>query len=170
MGLSGSVQQQCIRHALHASTNRRGSPASGHGGYIAFTFGKGMKTRLVIVMGLLASLLGCSRPDWVEGGLYYTRQKDGSYSVFKLLKIDDGGFHVRLYSNQFPDPPRKVEESKLFMAGMDRKPNERLGMGHCPVSKNSFLGWGAIFIQQSTVSAEELEGYKMWLDAKGGYF
>ena len=43
-------------------------------------------------------------------------------------------------------------------------------MGHCPVSKKSFLSWGATFVQQSTVSAEELEGYKMWLDAKGGYF
>ena len=90
--------------------------------------------------------------------------------MFKVLKIDNGGFHVRLYSNQFPESPRKLEESKLYMAGVDRKPNERLGMGHCPVSKKSFLGWGATFIQQSTVSPEELEGYKMWLEAKGGYF
>jgi len=129
-----------------------------------------MKARLVIIMGLLASLFGCSRPNWVEGGLYCTRNENGSYSVLKILKIDDGGFHVRLYSNQFSKPPQKVDESTLYMAGMDRKPNERLGMGHYPVSKKSFLGWGATFVQQSAVSAEELDGYKMWLDAKGGYF
>jgi hypothetical protein len=121
-------------------------------------------------MGLLASLFGCSRPNWVEGGLYCTPNKDGSYSVFKLLKIDDGGFHVRLYSNPFREPPKRIDESTLYMAGMDHKPNERLGMGHCPVSKKSFLSWGTAFIQTSTVSTEELEGYNMWLDAKGGYF
>jgi hypothetical protein len=128
-----------------------------------------MKTRLVILMGLLASLFGCSRPHWVEGGLYYTRDK-GSYHVFKLLKIDDGGFHVRLYSNQYLEPPGKIDESTLYMAGIDHKPSERLGMGHCPVSRQSFLTWGARFIQQSSVSVQELEGYKVWLDAKGGYF
>ena len=120
-------------------------------------------------MALLASLFGCARPKWVEGGLYYTRDNDG-YHVLKILKVDDHGFHVRLYSNQFPEPPKKIDESTLYMAGVDHKPNERLGMGHCPVSKKSFLSWGAAFVQQSTVSAEELEGYKMWLDAKGGYF
>ena len=29
---------------------------------------------------------------------------------------------------------------------------------------------GARFVQQSTVSEDELEGYEMWLEAEGGYF
>ncbi len=49
-------------------------------------------------------------------------------------------------------------------------PNERLGVGHTPISKKSFAAWHATFVQQSTVSEEELDGYKVWLDAKGGYF
>lgn len=121
-------------------------------------------------MGLLALLFGCSSPRWSEGGLYYTRENDGSYSVLKILKIDDEGFHVRLYSNQFAEPPKKIDESALYMAGMHKKPGERLGMGHAPISKKSFLTWHAVFFQQSTVKEEELEGYKMWLDGKGGYF
>ena len=36
-GLSGSVQQQCIRHAPLPLTNLRDACASGHGGYTAFT-------------------------------------------------------------------------------------------------------------------------------------
>ena len=56
------------------------------------------------------------------------------------------------------------------MAGMDRKPNEGLGMGHMPLSKKTFDAWHATFFQQSTVKETELHGYKMWLDAKGGYF
>jgi hypothetical protein len=123
-------------------------------------------------MGLLSFLLGCSQSSsgLVEGGFYYTRNDNGSYSVMKILKLDDGGVHVRLYSNQFPSPPSQVDESTLYMAGVDRKPNETLGMGHAPVSKKSFAGWKAIFFQQSAVKDDELEGYKMWLEAKGGYF
>lgn len=117
-------------------------------------------------------LSGCSRPgpEWVEGGVYCTQNENGTYSILKILKIDDGGFHVRLYSNQFAQFSRQIDESTLYMVGMNRKPDERLGMGHAPVSKQSFLGWKATFIQKSTVRDEELEGYKMWLEGKGGYF
>ena len=127
---------------------------------------------LLLTMSLLSFLFGCSQSGSkrVEGGLYYTQNENGSYSVLKILKLDDGGVHVRLYSNQFPTPPAKVDESTLYMAGVDRKPTETLGMGHAPISKRSFEGWKAVFFQQSTVKDEELEGYKMWLDAKGGYF
>ena len=121
-------------------------------------------------MGLLSILFGCSRSKLSEGGLYYTPTENGAYSVLKILKLDEQGVHVRLYSNQFSTPPNKVDESTLFMAGVDRKPNETLGMGHAPLSKKSFEGWKATFFQQSAVKEEELEGYKMWLEAKGGYF
>ena len=106
----------------------------------------------------------------MEGGLYYIHNENGSYSVFKILKIDDIGVHIRPYSNQFPTPLDKIDEGTLFMAGMDRKPNEGLGMGHMPLSKKTFDAWHATFFQQSTVKETELHGYKMWLDAKGGYF
>jgi hypothetical protein len=56
------------------------------------------------------------------------------------------------------------------MAGQDRKPDEGLGMGHVPLSKKTFLAWNARFFQQSTVTEAELEGYKIWLEAQGGYF
>lgn len=121
-------------------------------------------------MGLLSFLFGCSRSRLVEGGLYYTASEKGGYSVLKILRLDEGGVHVRLYSNKFAEPPTKIDESTLFMAGMNRKPGESLGLGHAPISRKSFAGWNAKFVQQSTVQESELEGYKMWLDAKGGYF
>jgi hypothetical protein len=132
-----------------------------------------MKNRItiaILTMSLLSILFGCSRTKLSEGGLYYTKTENGAYSVLKILKLDEQGVHVRLYSNQFPSPPSKVDEATLFMAGVDHKPNETLGMGHAPLSKKSFEGWKATFFQQSTVKEEELEGYKMWAEAKGGYF
>lgn len=123
-------------------------------------------------MGFLSFLFGCtqSSPRHVEGGLYYTQNENGSYSVLKILRLDDGGVHVRLYSNQFSTPPAKVDEGTLYMVGVDRKPNETLGMGHAPISRQSFQGWQAVYFQQSAVKPDELEGYKMWVEANGGYF
>jgi hypothetical protein len=126
-----------------------------------------------IAMGLLNILLAAcapSAPDWVEGGLYAMEAEGGGYQVLKILKIDDGGVHVRLYSNRFEDVPESVDEDTLYMVGIDHGPDEELGIGHLPLSRQSFSSWGARFVQQSTVSPEELEGYEMWLDADGDYF
>ena len=117
---------------------------------------------------LVASAVGQER--LVEGGLYSTRNDSGSYSVLKILKLDPQGVHVRIYSNQFADHPSKLDESKLYMAGVDRKPNESLGMGHAPISRRSFASWGARFITIAPVRQDELEGYEMWKEASGGYF
>ena len=109
-------------------------------------------------------------PTPVLGGLYHVRNEDGTFSVLKILKLDDNGVHICQYSNQYPAPPSAVDESTLYMVGVDRKPEEKLGMGHLPISKKSFAGWNASFFQQSSISEDELEGYKVWLEAKGGYF
>lgn len=117
---------------------------------------------------LLASAVGQER--LVEGGIYSTRNENGSYSVLKILKLDPQGVHVRLYSNQFADHPSKLDEAKLYMAGIDRKPGESLGMGHLPISRRSFATWGIRFVKIAPVKQDELEGYEMWREASGGYF
>jgi hypothetical protein len=132
-----------------------------------------MKTLIVIWIVACTVLSGCGGTtvdEWKEGGLYSTQNDDGSYSVLKILKVDDHGVHVRLYSNQFSQRPNDVDSNTLYMAGIDRKPDERLGMGHLPISKASFSSWGAQYIKTVPVTDDELEGYRMWLDAEGGYF
>lgn len=105
-----------------------------------------------------------------EGGLFVTQQEDGSYQPLKILKIDEHGVHLRLYSNLFASLPQQIDESALFLGGIGRKEGEPLGMGHIPVSTESFEAWNAHFIQQSTVSPAELDGYECWKEAEGGYF
>jgi len=124
----------------------------------------------IIIPGIFPLFLGCSTTSCKEGGIYAIRQDDGSYTVLKILKLDELGVHVRLYSNKYTTLPKNIDESKLYMAGVDRNPSESLGMGHAPISKRSFSSWKAKFIQTSTVRSDELEGYNMWLEAKGGYF
>lgn len=134
-----------------------------------------------MIRNVLSALFGTSRHkaaapkirhggEWVEGGLYAVPRENGAYSVLKLLKHDAHGVHVRCYSNVHATRPASVDESTLYMAGVDKRDDEPLGMGHLPISHASFTGWGAIFIQASTVSSEELEGYEMWREAEGGYF
>jgi hypothetical protein len=122
---------------------------------------------------VLIALVACasqSMDSLVEGGLYSTPNDDGTFSVIKVLKLDDQGVHVRVYSNRFREQPSSVDEGSLYMVGMKRNANEGLGLGHLPLSRSSFAGWHARFIKRVEVKPEELEGYKEWLDAKGGYF
>jgi hypothetical protein len=105
-------------------------------------------------------------PRWPEGGLYAKEQKDGTYIVIKVLKVDKDVVHIRSYSNVFRSIPKQINESSLYRAGLDHKANEPLGIGHLPVAMESFATWGVTFIQQSDVSPDELDGYRLWL--RGG--
>jgi hypothetical protein len=127
-----------------------------------------LKKLLVIALGLF-SISNAQAEKWVVGGIYAT-PNEGGYTLIKVLKVDKGGVHIRMYSNLFKEIPSTVDENKLFMAPPDNEEELPLGMGHAPISHKSFSTWGAVFIVKSTVSESELEGYKMWEDAKGGYF
>lgn len=110
------------------------------------------------------------KQDYVEGGLYSVSAENAGYAIVKFLKIDAGGVHLRMYSNTFMSRPREVDSSKLYMAGKDLKPGEQLGMGHAPISHGSFRSWNAEYIRQEPVREDELEGNRMWKEAKGGHF
>jgi hypothetical protein len=105
-----------------------------------------------------------------EGGVYSVKEEDGTYGAIKILKIDDQGVHIRQYSNQFLERPASVDSSTLYMAGIHRKPNEKLGLGHTPISNESFANWQIQLIHVEPTTDEELEGYEYWKEENGGYF
>lgn len=124
-----------------------------------------------ILAPLLASRIGaCARPEIVEGGLYSTANDDDSYSVLKVLKVDAKGVHVRIYSNRFESALTAIDASALYLAGIDHKPEESLGLGHLPVSHEHFEAWKPRFVQREGVTEEELDGYRVWLEEGGGFF
>ena len=125
----------------------------------------------LLVLGVIGAfgLAACSRQDWVEGGLYSVEAENGGYSIAKVLKLDPDGVHMRLYSNHFESRPTEIESSTLYMAGIDHKPDETLGIGHLPLRRKSFQDWNPVLIKVEQVKPEELEGYTMWKDAGGGY-
>lgn len=121
---------------------------------------------------VLTALAGCSSKTsgLKEGGLYAFKTDNGSYSVLKLLKVERDGVHVKVYSNQFDSPPTQVDESKLYLAGLNHKPDETLGVADVPLTGESFQNYKATYIQQGTVTPQELEGYNTWKKANGKYF
>jgi len=131
--------------------------------------GTGVLATLSAEASFRSQELELASTHWLEGGLYAVKIDEGGYRILKILKVDERGVHVRLYSNRFGAVPGAVEEASLFLAGAKDGPGEDVGVGHAAVSRETFAAWGGQYVQQSTVSASDLEGYWAWLAAKGGY-
>lgn len=85
------------------------------------------------------------------GGLYLTKNEDGSYSVSKILATDDFAVHLRMYSNKFKTKPTQLSSSELDIL-----------IGHSPLDKQGFLNENPELINVEDVKDSELEGYKLY--------
>jgi hypothetical protein len=97
----------------------------------------------------------------IEGGIYVTEDVTSEvpgYRLMKILKVEADAVHVRLYSDDFQTKPT------------GEPTHMTVGIGHMPISREQFWRWEPEFIEVSSVSAEELEGYEIWRDADGGIF
>src|ERR1700759_4607615 len=102
---------------------------------------KTQRTVIAFVMALLLSaLVGCSSKvtGAKEGGIYAFKNDNGSYSAMKLLKVEGGRVHAKIFSNQFDSPPTQVDETKLYVVGVDHKANETLGTADVPLKPEAF--------------------------------
>jgi len=125
----------------------------------------------------MAAISGCSKEGGAPvakdsksiqvGGLYATQDKDGSWRVMKVLAVDDFAVHLRSYANKFPEQPKDVDPAKLSLGGL--KDPAGFGIGHFPLAKEGFFKDNPVLIKVGPVKDEELEGYKLYLEAmKGG--
>ncbi len=104
----------------------------------------------------------------IEGGVYSIDNGDGKFGIVKILKLDPGIVHVRVYKNKFATRPTSISLDELSIGSI--KDKDGFGMGHVPISEADFKGWKAIMLTKAQVKAEELEGYKLWKEAGGGVF
>jgi hypothetical protein len=127
------------------------------------------KMRLLAMIGLLSFLFGCSgQPEISAGVLCTVDDGEGFYRVAKVLAIDDAGVHIRLYKNKWKERPKEVDRSTLSLGSIHDK--DGFGMGHLPLTKRAFSAWKPVFLSKEEVRKEEMHGYEMWKDSKGGYF
>ena len=68
----------------------------------------------------------------IEGGVYSTDAGDGKFGVVKILKVESGIVHVRVYKNKFATRPESVKVDELSLGTINDK--DGFGMGHLPIS------------------------------------
>lgn len=105
----------------------------------------------------------------IEGGIYLSPNNTGLLQAIKILKLDEFGVHISIYSNQYLDFPKDIDEDTLTFGQFDAN-DETVSVGHLPISYQTFQSYTPLFVQTSTVKEQELDGYNIWLDANGGYF
>lgn len=88
------------------------------------------------------------------GGMYLRQNEDSTWSVTKILVVDEFAVHIRMYSDTFKTKPADVNSKDLHVL-----------IGHAPLAKEGFLKEPHILVKAEPVAEEELEGYKMYLDA-----
>lgn len=131
--------------------------------------------RLIFLMLLSVATtlhVGCTskQPETTlkAGGLYSLEDEDGSFRVAKILVLDDSAVHIAIYGNKFSTRPKTVDPASLTFGSVDDE--EGFGMMHLPLAREAFLRDRPVFISQTTVTEEELEGYNMWKEGGGGVF
>jgi len=126
--------------------------------------------KVIMIISFLISLLtGCVRSEQLYiGGLYSIDDGEGWYRIAKVLATDKEGVHIRLYKNRWKERPITIDENSLSLGTVHD--NDGFGMGHLPLKKSSFQAWSPILIKVGKVVDTELDGYKEWQSAGGGYF
>jgi hypothetical protein len=101
-----------------------------------------------------------------NGDICAVESGDGRYGIVKVLKIDASAVHVALYQNRYTVRPTRVDPATLTFGTMVDA--GRTGVGHLPLSRETFSSWLPVRIQHESVTDEELEGYRLWEEFKGG--
>ena len=127
-----------------------------------------MQWRMVALAGLVAclGLNACERKSVapVDGGIYsiVSSPEKRTFGVVKVLKVEPGAVHVRIYGGEYAARPASVNPGELKVGSIQEG-----GMGHLPLSPRVFAAWKPVLITTSRVEPTELEGYDEWRKAGG---
>jgi len=102
------------------------------------------------------------------GGLYSIAWGDGNYGAVKVLRVDNVGVHVRLFSDEWPARPKNLASTELKIRSTLEEGMP--GLGHLPTTRAVFDLWRPEFVAVEAVAESELEGFYQWQEANGGYF
>ena len=126
----------------------------------------------VLLLGFLvcSMLLGCHSENarFKASGLYAVKDGKDKFKIAKVLVADKDIVHIRLYKNTFSNRPTTVDPAELSLGSI--KDKDGFGMGHLPLGVEAFMAWDPVLLMEAPVTAEELEGYKMWKESGGGAF
>jgi hypothetical protein len=118
---------------------------------------------VVICLELTACHRQSAAPP-VDGGIYsiVSSPEKRTFGVVKVLKVEPGAVHVRVYGGEYAARPTSVNPGELKVGTIDEG-----GMGHLPLSPRVFAAWKPVLITKSPVEPAELDGYEEWRKAGG---
>lgn len=129
----------------------------------------GIPLVVVIIVALLFLIWSRHRytqEQWRAGGLYSVREGAG-FGIAKVLVVDSAAVHVRVYQQKYASRPTTIDPGTLTLGKLGDKD---FSIGHVPLSRKSFSSWDPIFLNQQSVSEDELDGYRIWQHGNGGVF
>jgi hypothetical protein len=92
-----------------------------------------------------------------KAGELYSIPNKGKFGIFKVLRVDPRGVHVRLYSNLYTKIPSKINSNELFINNEDKSSRK-----HTPLTFSSIKLWNPSFLQNTKVEKDELQDYFSW--------
>jgi hypothetical protein len=133
-----------------------------------------MKTGVVALLSVvvLALLWYFARreaaPAWEVGGVYSVRDSDDKFGVVKVLALDPGVVSIRIYKPSFERRPTSIDPARLTVGSIHDP--DGFGIGHLPIDLPTFSSWQPQLLLRSSVTDEELDGYRMWKESGAGAF
>ena len=116
------------------------------------------KIKLILAIVVAFTFIACGNKDAKNtdkdlevGGLYASQNKDGSYSVTKIIALDEVAVHIKMYSNKFEAIPEDIDAEKL-----------QTFIGHAPMAREGFLLDSPKLLKVEKVTESELEGYNYY--------
>ena len=100
--------------------------------------------------------------ELIVGGLYSVESGDGRFGVVKVLALEPGIVHARLYAGKFESRPVNIDPITLSLGSIL---DDDFGIGHTPLALEGFMKWQPMLLMRTSVTEEELEGYKIWRDS-----
>src|SRR4051812_45909052 len=99
----------------------------------------------------------------IVGGIYSIESGDGRFGVVKVLALDPGITHVRIYKNKYESRPHTIDPSTLDLGSI--LTDEDFGIGHAPLATEGFLSWRPVLIMKTELADDELVGYRFWQES-----
>jgi hypothetical protein len=103
--------------------------------------------------------------DLAAGDVCSVEAGESRYGIVKVLATDPDTVHVRVYKEKFGWRPERVDTGGLSLGTMH---DDEFGIGHLPLSRAGFGAWTPVRIHREPVSEDELEGFRLWQEARGG--
>lgn len=102
---------------------------------------------------------------------------NGTWAAAKVLKSEIMRIHLRIAAERWTERPASIPPAAWSPAPISAEAASRdlaaiwpVLIGHYPLSRTTFSGADPKFAGVTTLEHEELDGYRLWRDGRGGTF